>query len=218
MVRGYRRAGFLRYAAIQFVVLIAVAMVVYPGGTWLDPRGSRYLLSRNFLSDLGATHVFRGEPNHVSQALFTIAMVTLGGALVAFAWTWRAFAYRLGKARAAGIASALFGTASGAAFAAIPAVPVDVNFALHNRIVVAAFGALLGYAISLTIVMGRNRAGGLAANVVYLALVLSYFVLVVFGFELHGERGFALLVISQKAIAGASMVYIAYLTTVIRRG
>ncbi len=218
MVRGHRRAGFLRYAAIQFVLLLAVAMVTYPGGTWLDPSTPRYLLTRNFISDLGATHAFGGEPNHVSQALFSIAMVTLGGALVAFAWTWRAFAYRLGKARAAGIASALLGTASGLAFAAIPAAPVDLDFRIHNDIVIAAFGALLGYVLSLTILMGRNRVGRFAANAVYLTLVLSYFILVLFAFRVHSEAGFELQVISQKAIAGASMVYIAYLTTMVRRG
>jgi len=217
MVRGYRRAGFLRYAAVQFVVLIAAAMIAYPGGTWLDPSTRRYLLTRNFLSDLGATHAFGGEPNHVSQALFSIAMVTLGCALVAFAWTWRAFAYRLGKARAAGIASSLFGTASGVAFAAIPAAPIDLTVPIHNSIVIAAFGALLGYAISLTIVMGHNRVGRFVTNLVYLVLVFSYFVLVLYGFQMHSERGFELLVISQKLIACVSMIHIVYLTTIVRR-
>jgi hypothetical protein len=48
MTNAYRRAGLLRYAALQLIVLVVIAMVAYPGGTWLDPAASRYELTTNF--------------------------------------------------------------------------------------------------------------------------------------------------------------------------
>ena len=95
-------------SAIQYVVLTACAMAAYAGGTWFDPWTDRYELTGNFLSDLGMTHAFSGRTNYVSSALFVVAMASIGAALVAFAWTWRGFAFQLGRARLAGHASMVF--------------------------------------------------------------------------------------------------------------
>jgi hypothetical protein len=213
----HRRAGLLRYAALQFVVLVAAAMVLYPGGTWFDPAATRYELARNFLSDLGATHVFSGRANYTSAALFAIALATLGGALVAFAWAWRAYALELGRSGAAGIASALFGTGSGVAFVGVAVAPIDRVLVLHNSLVTAAFGLLLGYAASLTLLMWRARVGRLVVNASYVALVCAYFVLVVVGLQSGTEHGFAILVVGQKLIVCASMLHILYVTSATRR-
>ncbi len=105
------------YAALQFVVLTAIAMVVY---------GDGYRFSHNFLSELGATTTWSGTPNHAAAVLFGIALAGLGSAFVAFAGAWRAFAFARGRARGAGIASQLFGTASGTAFVAVAVTPVNL--------------------------------------------------------------------------------------------
>jgi len=217
MANAHRRAGFLRYAALQFVALVAAAMVLYPGGTWFDNGAASYQLAHNFLSDLGATHAFSGHANHASQVLFAIALVTLGGALVAFAWAWREFAFAHGRARAAGIASSIAGTASGTAFAGVAIAPVDVVLHLHNGLVIAAFGLLLAYVACLTFVMWRNRAGNLWLDLGYLALVCAYFAIVMFGPRFESERGFETQVVAQKVIVCASMLYIAYITTAVRQ-
>ena len=73
-----KRAWFLRYAALQFVVLTAVAMHFYADG---------YHFTTNFFSELGMTTTWWGRPNHVSAALFSIALATLGIAFIAFATT-----------------------------------------------------------------------------------------------------------------------------------
>jgi hypothetical protein len=49
------RAAMLIYASVQFLLLTAIAMLVYPGGAVYEPDASRYLFFRNFFSDLGAT-------------------------------------------------------------------------------------------------------------------------------------------------------------------
>ncbi|HEY1547302.1 MAG TPA: DUF998 domain-containing protein [Kofleriaceae bacterium] len=208
---AYRRGGWLRVAAVQFVVLTAIAMALYAGGTWLDPTTPHYQLAHNFFSDLGATRAFSGRSNYASAALFAIALVTIGGALVAFAWTWRELAIEQ-RARWAGIASVAFGTASGLAFAGIGLAPIDHALALHNHLVFTAFGCLLGYVACLTIVIWRNHLPGLAINAAYVVLVLGYVWLVA-----AGPRALAVQVIGQKTIVYASMLHIMYLTTLVRR-
>lgn len=216
-----RRAAFLLYAAVQFVALTAIAMHVYAGGKLADPWAKGYDFSGNFLSELGATRSWAGQSNTPSAALFTIALGSLGLALVAFSGTWRAFAFDRGRARAAGIASQVLGTASGAAFFAVAVTPVNLALHAHNTFVVAAFGLLLGYSAALTLVWAKNGATRvqLLASGSYVVLVCVYVAVVVYAVS-HGAgsaRGLEILVLSQKAIAYASMLYVVYLTVATRQ-
>lgn len=207
------RTGFLLYAALQFVVLTAIAMRFYAGGTFADATTIGYRFTQNFFSDLGATRSWSGHENHASMVLFTVALGTLGIAFISFAGAWR----DLGdKARLAGIASQLCGTLSGAAFIAVAATPVNLALDRHNTFVVAAFGLLLGFAASLTIVLWRNgHALRLRViSIIYVVLVLGYVALVVYAVT-HGvstEVGRAVMVVSQKAMAYLSMVYVVCVT------
>jgi hypothetical protein len=205
---AHRRAGFLLYAAVQFVALVAVAMLLYA-----EP----YHFSQNFLSELGMTRTWSGTPNHVSSVLFGIALASVGAAFIAFAGAWRAIAFDHGRARAAGIAAQIFGTASGAAFVAVAVTPVNLAMDAHNTLVLCAFGLLFGFAASLTILVARNGATRtrLAATGSYLLAVAVYFASVMYAVRHGMDR--EMLVLSQKAIAGASMLYIAYFTLETRR-
>ncbi|MBK9032473.1 MAG: hypothetical protein IPL61_14380 [Myxococcales bacterium] len=221
IARARRRAGLLLYAAIQFVVLTAIAMVAYAGGSFADPSSRGYQFTRNFLSELGATRSWGGRPNHVSAGLFALALGGLGLAFAAFAGTWRAFAFGRGRARRAGVAAQACGTASGAAFLAVAVTPINVALTLHNAFVTAAFGLLFGYAASITVVSWRNGAprARLAASLAYLLLVGAYFATVVVAVRtgVTTARGFQMMVISQKLVAGASMLFIGYVTLATRR-
>jgi hypothetical protein len=62
------RAVVLIYASVQFLLLTAIAMLVYPGGAVYEPDASRYLFFRNFFSDLGATITPSGRPNLASHS------------------------------------------------------------------------------------------------------------------------------------------------------
>jgi hypothetical protein len=200
-----RRAALLRFAAFQFVALTTIAMWTYADG---------YAFFDNFFSDLGATHAWSGAPNHVSCVLFTIALGTLGVAFVAFAGTARAT-----TSRRAGIAAQVFGTASGAAFFMVAVTPIDLSLDLHNTFVIAAFAMLLGYAASMTIVWRRAGVAQLVGGISYLVLVGAY-VVVVFGVVGTGvvtAHGRTILITAQKAVAYASMLYIVYVTTAMRR-
>src|ERR1700748_3893172 len=84
-----RRATFLVYSRIQFVVLTAIAILVYPGGAVYELEANRYLFLRNFFSDLGATVTPSGRPNLASHLLFALALGTVGVALVLASSNWK---------------------------------------------------------------------------------------------------------------------------------
>jgi hypothetical protein len=194
-------------AALNFVVLTTIAMYVY---------AEHYEFSFNFLSELGATRTWAGAPNHPSAVLFGLALGGVGTGFIGFAGAWRAFAFERKRARAAGIAAQLFGTASGAAFVAVAVTPVNVALELHNTFVLAAFGLLLCFAASMTILIARNGAtlARMLASVWYLLVVAGYVAVVAYAVRVGvvTERGHRLLVVSQKIVAAASMLYIAYFT------
>ena len=219
MSPAYRRAGFLRYAAIQFVVLTVCAMIAYAGGTWFDPRTAHYEFTGNFLSDLGATRSLSGATNYVSSALFFVALATNGAALVAFSWAWRGFAFGHRRARFAGYMSAVLGTASGLAFIGVAVTPWNLLLDVHNAFVVGAFGLLMMYVAAITVVMWRNGIAGvrLAANAVYLVVIMGYVALVLLGPRFNTEHGHRVQVIGQKIVAYVSMLHIMFLTTTTRR-
>ena len=215
----YRLAGLLRYAALQFLVLTALAMTRYAGGTWWDPQTTRYHFTENFLSDLGMTHAFSGRANTSSAILFSIALATVGLALVAFVWCWKGFAFGLGRARWVGHASAVLGTLSGVCFTGVACTPFDLALNAHNTLVIAAFGLLMLYVATITIVMWRNGIAGvrIAANLAYLALVVGYVVIVVAGPRWSTPHGHTVQVVSQKVVAYGSMLHVLYLATSTRR-
>jgi hypothetical protein len=218
MPAAYRVAGYLRAAALLFVMLTACAMATYAGGTWFDPYESRYQLGQNFLSDLGMTHAWSGRANTVSSVLFGAALVGIGVALVAFAWVWRGFAFERGRARLVGHASALLGTAAGLAFVGVAVTPFDLVLATHIALVIAAFGLLTLYVAAITFVMWRNalRGSWLAANLGYLALVGAYVALVVVGPQGATPHDHAVQVIGQKVVAYGSMLHAVFVATMVR--
>lgn len=213
------RAGLLRYAAIQFLVLVPIAMAVYAGGSYWDASAPDYGITRNFLSDLGMTHSWTGRSNTASAVLFSLALATVGVALILFCGSWKRFAFGQQRARFAGHASAALGTASGVAFVGIACTPFDVALAWHNTFVFVAFTMLLGYVIALAVVMARNGATRVqtAVNLAYVALVLGYVALIFFGPRLHTEHGFRVQVVGQKIVAFGSMLHAIVLTTSLLR-
>lgn len=64
-------------APMIYIVVTAIAMAFYGGGTILNPHTEGYIFLENFFSDLGRTVSLSGESNIVSYTLFTIAAVIL---------------------------------------------------------------------------------------------------------------------------------------------
>src|SRR5450432_3483339 len=112
-------------ASALFVVLTVAAMAAYPGGALYDHGSHGYLFFQNFFSDLGATKTYSGRSNTLSHVLFTVALASVGLALLAFAPSWRVIVARRRARRRAGIASQVSALISGVGFIGIAATPWD---------------------------------------------------------------------------------------------
>ena len=76
---------FVIFGPAQYIVLTAVAMVFYAGGTMIDPLSPGYFFWGNFFSDLGRIIALSGAPNVVSFTIFTITALILSISFIPFA-------------------------------------------------------------------------------------------------------------------------------------
>jgi len=69
---------------ILFVILTSIAMIIYPGGSWINSSSIGFSFSSNFFSDLSRRTTFLGETNLISSILFTCAIFFIGIAVICF--------------------------------------------------------------------------------------------------------------------------------------
>ena len=214
-----RRALVLIYASIQFLVLTAVAMLVYPGGAVYELDANRYLFLRNFFSDLGATVTPSGHPNLISHILLVIALGCVGLALVLASSNWKVIVGRRQSAQAVGLASQVLEIIAGLGFIGIAATPWNLVLDAHNGFVRAAFGFLLAYDVCLLVIQLRNRwpPAYTAANAAYLLLLFAYVGILFFGPGLDAKSGLEFQVAAQKIIVYASVINLGLQAVSIRR-
>ena len=67
-----------RLVLAMFIIFNLIAMILYPGGTFLDHTTNGYSFTRNFLSDLGRTNSFSDEINFISSQLFNTTLILSG--------------------------------------------------------------------------------------------------------------------------------------------
>jgi len=219
VVSAIARATFMLHASVQFVVLTACAMLLYPGGTSFDPTTKRYGFFLNFFSDLGMTATTSGAPNWPSFCLFVVALATIGVALVLFSGAWRAYAFDRGRARWLGWLSQAFGVTSGLGFVGIALTPWNLLLAIHITLVLGAFALLLGFVlclVGLMIVNGSPRTQ-VAAHLAYVVVLCGYVYILFFGPTLSEPHGHFVQVAAQKVIVYTSMVNLMVQSFTVRR-
>jgi hypothetical membrane protein len=67
-----------RIVVTAFVILQALGMLVYSGGSLHNKTAVGYSFTRNFFSDLGLNRAYNGDLNFLSMALFTISLIFVG--------------------------------------------------------------------------------------------------------------------------------------------
>jgi hypothetical protein len=194
-----------------FVVLTAIAMLFYPGGTGVDRTTTGYSFTLNAFSDLGMTRSFSGGRNLVSMALFVVGLCAGGAGLITF---FTAFAKLFPTTRYVGIAAraaSYAGVLAGLAFIGVALVPADLNFQRHLFFVLMAFRFFTLAAIASVVCL----LGSTTLPRVYAYLFLAFTVLL-FGYlrilglvSSAGTREAVLLqVIGQKVIAYSSVIVV----------
>jgi len=84
--------------------------------------------------------------------------------------------------------------------------------------IVAGLPAVPGILTALRLTPGLGtHLSGLAANLVYLAVIVGYVTLVLRGPRFNTEHGHRVQVVGQKIVAYVSMLHIMFLTTATRR-
>jgi len=166
-------AAIVLVAAVAFVLLIVPAMLVYPGGTWMDPstRGHDFWL--NFFCDLLHSHGLNGQPNVVGARFATAAMLVL---VVGFWPFWIVNASLVKRPLATPIRVA--GTMSVLGLIAVPLTPSDRFGAIHGVAVLLAAVPGLVAAACATAGLASQRAtraiGALGAATLVTAAIDSY--------------------------------------------
>ncbi|MBC8256438.1 MAG: hypothetical protein H8E85_03935 [Candidatus Marinimicrobia bacterium] len=113
-----------------FIMLNIIAMLIYPGGTYLDHSTAGYSFTRNFLSDLGRTISFSGEVNFLSAQLFNMALIFSGMVFANFYLHVRKVFVAENQQILALIGS-FFGVLGGFSLAGVGLTPADLYLELH---------------------------------------------------------------------------------------
>jgi hypothetical protein len=206
---GRRAFRFTRWACAQFVVLTALAMVVFPGGSRADPTSRRYSFFHNFFSELGLTVTRSGAPNTVCLILFVTALTLAGLGLVVFFVFAPRFFWRAPLPRLLSLAGSLFGVASGLSYIGIAWNPADVSPSWHGKFTLWAFQAFLVtaglYALATLMMQGYPKVYAVV-YIAFAALLAGYVWLMLHGPGMDTPRGVMIQATGQKLIVYAAVV------------
>ena len=193
----------------QFTVGVAAALATgamfrYPGGTALDATTSGYSLSRNFLSDLGMTVAYDGQPNRLGAALFVLSLIVLvvglGYGVLRIARTLSVHPAARPWARAAMICGLL----AGAAFTGVAFTPENSAMDLHVAFTFWGWRIMPLVAACLALASYKSPAPRPRVAVTWLivaVLLAGYAALLDWGPSVRTADGLVVQVVAQKAAA-----------------
>ena len=200
--------------------LFLLAMFLYPGGTHNDPTTRGYLFFSNFFSDLGRTVAHDGSPNIASAALFFIALVLTGLAVLLFSVSMLQFFKQRRPARVLSWIGTAFGVVSGLGYLGIALAPANLHLVAHTLSVQVAF---LGFFLFVlfymaAILLADNYPNRYAAVLAGFAVILAvYLWLLFFGPGPEDPQSLVIQATGQKTIAYAAIVTVLILAAGARR-
>jgi len=201
-----------RWASVASVALACMAMLLYPGGTIRDPSTSGYSFFQNFLSDLGSTVAWGGQPNYRSAILFVTSFVilalALAGSFVAFVRLFSSSRNPRYSAHTAGAAGVL--SCVGLIGAAL--TPGNRFLTLHLEFALLAIGASLVASLLFALATSQDDRFPRGVPFAWLALtlVLATLFSMRWGPGLTTDQGLAIQVTAQKIAAIAILAIFIY--------
>ncbi len=140
---------------LAFVVCAAVAIALYPGGTWYEPSSVGHSFAYNFLCDLMQLRALNGMDNVAGSIVAQVGMVFMIAAIAAFFVQVARYGSPDGRAqqltRRAGVLSCVLGCA-------VPIVRADWFHEAHLVVVVSAVLPAL-VAITAALIVCLRTAG-----------------------------------------------------------
>ncbi|XEO79489.1 hypothetical protein WKT22_04534 [Candidatus Lokiarchaeum ossiferum] len=128
--------------SLQYIILILIAMLFYPGGSHLDVNHEGYAFFGNFFSDLGRTVAINGDSNPIASIMYYITTIVYGLSLIFFSvflpqkvpnsnnHSW----IKIGS-----LATLVFGAVAGLGTLLYAVTPLNLYQTIHE------FGAGVGY-------------------------------------------------------------------------
>ena len=194
-------------------------MLEYPGGSLNLGVTHHYIFSENFLGDLGVTKTAAGFSNTSSCVLFVIAMTCVGISLVGFAGSWHAIAESRGIPVRTAWLYKWSATGSGLCFVGIGLTPSNLLPTAHNVLALAGFALLAVFVVALVDVQRLNRwpKRYILANLLYLAVLATYALILVSGQSTSTHNGLVFEVATQKIMVYSSILNLGYQAFGIRK-
>ena len=193
-----------RLAAILFILLQVIGMLVYPGGTMYDVSTIGYSFSKNFFSDMGAYVARNGEPNYLSMIIFSLSLTIVG---ITFALYYLFLPKVLGNDRTNYLLAStgtLFAIGGSICMIGTGFTPSDIVFAPHVFFANNIFHCFLVTALLYTIVIFRSDSLKKRYAMGYAMFFISIFIYVgilQYGPSANsGESAMIFQVLSQKMI------------------
>jgi len=196
---------------VAFMLLIAAAMMVFPGGTMQNHAEAHYRFFQNPFSDLGRTHAFDGRSNTVCMTLFIAAMIAgaLGVAVFFVAFARLARSSKL--ARLFSSLGALLGISAALGFLGVACTPWDLYMHTHIQFVFLAFRSLLVatvfdlLAVLVDGTLSRRLIGPFAT---FICLLIAYIILLTAGVSGGPGSDAVLQATGQKAIVFSAILMV----------
>lgn len=205
MVRQLPARRLIYGACIAFLGLSFLAMLLYPGGTFVNAYSRGYLFFENFFSDLGMTRSYSGAANLFSLPLFVLAIFCAGSGLVLF---FAHFAAQFPAQRILSGAASACGILAGICFFGIALTPQDLLSDLHDAFSAAAFLFLLCAALMYAAVIVRAPGYPVKFALVFAVLaafLCAYILFFLWGPPLTTRAGTLIQATGQKLLVYATI-------------
>ena len=199
---------FSLFSCSSFILLVIIAMIFYPGSTYIDHSTVGYHFFKNYFSDLRRTLTHGGELNTFSSYIFTVALTLVGSGFASFyITTSKLFNNRSTRTYYFARFGTLLAIVSGIGFIGVGWTPSDTAFDLHLTFVKIAFRSLMLVMILYGFCFYFNKDGlprWLAGVYIFLGFLLVYYVyLMIWGPDGRTPEGLPIQVAWQKIIVFA---------------
>ena len=196
---------------LLFLILNFISMVVYPGGTIIEPDTNGYSFFYNFLSNLGEWTAKNGEDNTVSAYLFNSSMLILALSYFLFYVTFLRIQLKFNRNKILNFLSFSTILISLISFVLVAVFSADNStFDIHVFFVKVAFRLLLIHCfIQLFIVYKSKLSKIMLVSASLFCIILLFFIIVMeYGPNpFFDNQSLFIQVFSQKMIVISILIY-----------
>ena len=194
-----------------FVILNFTSMVIYPGGTIIEPETKGYSFFYNFLSNLGESTAKNGEDNTVSAYLFNSSMLILAISYFLFYVSYLRIQLKFNRNKILNFFSLSTIIISLVSFVLVAVFSADNStFDIHVFFVKVAFRLLLIHCfVQLFIVYNSNLSKTmLISSSIFCFVLLLFIIIMEYGPNpFLDNRSLLIQVSSQKMIVISILLY-----------